>query len=160
LLRLAQRIGEGGGAVPASRSQLEHLKGVGQYTASAVLAAVHGQAVPLVDVNTARVLGRFFGLRTLADISRDPHLHSLALVAVDCEQSLAVSWAILDLGALMCRARRPLCPACPLRGQCAAFAGQEATDGEKRDFPFGSRVREQNQEAVPSAVPVFREEQQ
>ena len=69
---LARSIEEGGGRVPASRQELERLRGVGQYTASAILAVVYGRAEPLVDANAARVLGRFFGPQTFSDIGRDP----------------------------------------------------------------------------------------
>lgn len=119
---LARSIEEGGGRVPASRQELERLRGIGQYTASAILAAVYGRAEPLVDGNTARVLGRFFGLRVSATAGRDPSLHALARQTVRGEMNLSVSWAILDCGALVCRPRRPLCEECPLRRRCAFFA--------------------------------------
>jgi A/G-specific adenine glycosylase len=119
---LARSIEEGGGRVPASRQELERLRGVGQYTASAILAVVYGRAEPLVDANAARVLGRFFGPQTFSDIGRDPTLHALARRVVLGKQSLLVSWAILDFGALVCRPRRPHCQECPLRRRCGFFA--------------------------------------
>ena len=123
---LARSIEEGGGLVPASRQELERLRGIGQYTASAILAVVYGRAEPLVDVNTARVLGRFFGPRTFARIGRDRSLHALARRVVRSKMSLAVSWAILDFGALVCRPRHQLCQECPLRGRCSFLANAAA----------------------------------
>jgi len=76
LLSLARTVEEVDGAFPDGRRVLEQLRGVGQYTASAVLSVVYGEAEPLVDVNTARVLGRFFGFRSLPNVG-DPHLHAL-----------------------------------------------------------------------------------
>jgi len=119
---LARSLEGGGGRVPTSRRELEQFEGIGQYTASAVLAIVYGRAEPLVDVNAARLLGRFFGLGTFPNIGRDPILHALARRVVRGERSLQVSWAILDFGALVCRPNRPLCKECPLQSGCGFFA--------------------------------------
>jgi len=117
--RLAQSIEVNGGAVPRTRKELESLPGIGPYTASAVLAIVYGRAEPLLDVNMARLLGRF--LRPSERIEAKPKrtLHALALLLVRSKRSLEVNWAVLDFGALVCRARGPLCPECPLRARCA-----------------------------------------
>jgi A/G-specific adenine glycosylase len=115
---LAQSIEERGGAVPCRRTELERLRGIGPYTASAVLAIVYGRAEPLLDVNMARLLGRFLGAIAPAEESSKRTLHALALRLVNGKRSLAVNWAALDFGALVCRARRPLCPQCPLRTRC------------------------------------------
>jgi len=64
----------------------------------------------------ARVLERYFGPRKLADIRYDPYLQKLAHRVVDCEAPAAVNWAILDLAALVCKARGPRCSQCPLSG--------------------------------------------
>ena len=118
LQRVAQIMVEHGDDALATRLDLEQIKGIGQYTASAVLAVAYGQPEPLLDVNMARVLERYFGSRTRADIRDDPYLHALARRVVRGENSLHVGWAILDLGALICKPARPACPACPLRKTC------------------------------------------
>jgi adenine-specific DNA glycosylase len=48
-------------------------------------------------------------------------LHAFALRLVSGKRSLEINWAVLDLGALVCRARRPRCPECPLRTRCRFF---------------------------------------
>jgi A/G-specific adenine glycosylase len=116
---LAQSIEEHGGVVPRTRAELERLRGIGPYTASAVLAIVYGRAEPLLDVNMARLLVRFLGSSDGAEASPKRTLHALALRLVRGKRSLVVNWAALDFGALVCRARRPLCPECPLRASCA-----------------------------------------
>jgi A/G-specific adenine glycosylase len=115
---LAQLIGECGGVLPRTRTELERLPGIGPYTASAVLAVVYGRAEPLLDVNMARLLGRFLGSSVSAEARPRRALHALALRLVRSKRSLEVNWAALDFGALVCRARRPLCPECPLRTRC------------------------------------------
>ncbi len=120
--QLAQSIEERGGVVPRSRTELERLPGIGPYTASAVLAIVYGRAEPLLDVNMARCLWRFFGSVELTTEGPKRWLHALALRLVGGKRSLQVNGAVLDFGALVCRARRPRCQECPLRARCL-YAG-------------------------------------
>jgi A/G-specific adenine glycosylase len=107
-----------GGAVPRTRTELERLPGIGPYTASAVLALVYGRAEPLLDVNMARLLGRFLGPPEGIEAKPTRTLHALALRLVRSKRGLEVNWAVLDFGALVCRERNPLCPECLLRARC------------------------------------------
>jgi A/G-specific adenine glycosylase len=115
---LAQSIETNGSVVPRTRKELEHLPGIGPYTASAVLAIVYGRAEPLLDVNMARLLGRFLGPSEGIEAKPKRTLHTLALRLVSSKRGLEVNWAVLDFGALVCRARSPLCPECLLRAKC------------------------------------------
>lgn len=115
---LAKSIEERGGLVPTTRAELEQLPGIGQYIANAVLLTLYNQPEPLLDVNMARVLERFFGPRKLADIRYDPYLQTLSRSIVNAERSLQLNWAILDLGALICKNGIPLCQRCPLKVKC------------------------------------------
>jgi A/G-specific adenine glycosylase len=118
LFDLANFVEERRGELPCSRRDLERLPGVGPYTASALMAAVFGLHEPLVDVNMARVLSRFFGTGVCGSNVRDASLRTLAFHLVRVERCLSVNWAVLDLGALVCRVRNPLCQECPLREEC------------------------------------------
>lgn len=69
---LARALSLRGWKWPSDREELESLPAVGQYVASAVRIFVHGQPEPLLDTNMARILERYFGPRTLADIRYDP----------------------------------------------------------------------------------------
>ena len=117
--QLARSIGAHGDVLPGTRQELERLPGIGPYTASAVLALVYGRDEPLLDANMARLLGRFLGSPEL-DCGKPKHrLYLLALRLVRGKRSLAVNWAALDFGALVCRPRSPRCSECPLRTRCA-----------------------------------------
>lgn len=116
--QLAQSIEANGGVVPRTRKELERLRGIGPYTAGAVLAIVYGRPEPLLDVNMARLLGRFLGSPGRAEAVSKRSLNAFALRLVSGKRSLEVNWAVLDFGALVCRARRPLCQECPLRTRC------------------------------------------
>jgi A/G-specific adenine glycosylase len=115
---LAHSIEANGGGVPRTRPELERLPGIGPYTASAVLAIVYGQAEALLDVNMARLLGRFLGSSEDAEVSPKRRLRALTLLLVRGIRPVEVNWATLDFGALVCRARSPLCPMCPLQARC------------------------------------------
>ena len=121
---LAQSF-EANNGVPCTRKELERLPGIGPYTASAVLALVYGRAEPLLDVNMARVLGRFLGPPKGLEANHKRTLHAHALRLVSCKHALGVNWAALDFGALVCRARNPLCPECPLRARCHYARSQQ-----------------------------------
>jgi A/G-specific adenine glycosylase len=115
---LAARMAALGGAVPATREAIEDLPGVGQYIANAMLLVCHGEAQPLLDVNMARVLERYFSPRTRADIRYDPYLQALSRAVLAGVDAKVMNWAILDFAALVCRARAPRCPHCPLAPAC------------------------------------------
>jgi A/G-specific adenine glycosylase len=116
--QLARPIEARGGVLPRTRQELERLPGIGPYTANAVLALVYGRAEPLLDANMARLLRRFLGSSECVGASPGRTLNALALRLVRGRRSLAVNWAALDFGALVCRPRSPRCPACPLRTRC------------------------------------------
>jgi len=124
LKRLAAEMVKRGGVFPEDRQELEQLPGVGQYVANAILLLDKGQPQPLLDVNMARVLERFFGPRKRADIRHDPYLQDLATSVVHCDRAKELNWAVLDFAAQICRARNPFCKECPLRSTCSFF--QEA----------------------------------
>jgi A/G-specific adenine glycosylase len=117
-LDLANEVEKNRGVLPCSRRDLERLPGVGPHTASATMAAVYGHHEPFIDVNMARVLSRFFCIQSCDSNIRSAFLDSLAFHLVRCERCLSVNWAVLDLGALVCRARDLLCQECPLREEC------------------------------------------
>jgi len=124
LLRLARAIRALNGGIPEERIRIEALPGVGQYIANAIELICLDRPRPLLDVNMARVLERFFGPRQLVDIRFDPYLQQLAAEVASCEDSKAVSWAVLDLASLVCRPRKPRSAECPLR-PCCKFARGE-----------------------------------
>ncbi len=118
LLNLARVVVQRNGHLPQTRSEIEELPGVGQYIANAIELMCGINAAPLLDVNMVRVLERYFGPRTMADIRYDPYLQKLAWRVVDCDFSIQLSWAILDLAAMVCIAREPRCKGCPLSYGC------------------------------------------
>ena len=121
VFRLAQEMKTRYGRLPPGKKDIEAIPAFGQYITNAVLLLIYGCSVPLLDVNMARVLERFFGPRNLVDIRYDPYLQNLAHKVVQCEDPKTINWAILDFAALTCKIRNPLCNQCPLSNECKYF---------------------------------------
>lgn len=121
LQRLAQEMVKRNGKLPRDRKELESIPFMGQYIANAVELVIFNEPSPLVDVNMARVLERFFGPRKMADIRYDPYLQELSYKIVNHKNAKEINWAILDFAALLCKARNANHEICPLKNQCQYF---------------------------------------
>jgi A/G-specific adenine glycosylase len=122
---------EHGGEVPDDVAALRALPGVGEYTASAVAAFAHGARVPVLDTNVRRVLSRWgLGLPLAGGGTITRQERALAQQLLP-EAALAPTWsvAVMELGALVCRARHPSCPDCPIRTSCAWHAAGRPAPG-------------------------------
>ncbi len=108
------------GRLPRKREELESIPFIGQYIANAIELVIFNEPSPLVDVNMARVLERFFGERQLADIRYDPYLQELSYVIVEHENAKDMNWAVLDFAAIICKPK-PLCLICPLATKCLFY---------------------------------------
>jgi A/G-specific adenine glycosylase len=109
------------GTVPSTYEDLTSLPGIGKYTAGAVLSIAYGQQVAAVDGNVRRVLSRLFAIDEPLDLgSTQQHLYRLAEELVPSEDPGLYNQAIMDLGATVCKAQRPLCRSCPVEDLCQA----------------------------------------
>ena len=118
---LSAEMAKRNGHFPKTREEIEKIPAVGQYIANAVLMFCHEQPQPLLDVNMARVLERFFGPRKLADIRYDPYLQQLARDVLPKRRFREFNWAILDFASLVCKPQKPLCSECCLNQRCRYF---------------------------------------
>ncbi len=113
--------GELNGKLPRDYEGLRDLPGVGDYTAQAVRAFAFDESVPVLDANVIRVVARLFDVRAPVDTAK-----GLAKVRGKLEELLPAKGghefvsAIMELGALVCRAGRPDCLLCPVKSFCAA----------------------------------------
>jgi len=116
------------GVFPCDFEKVLSLPGVGRYTAGAICSLAFEEAVPVLDVNVARVLSRIFVIEedTKSTFAQQ-RLWELAAELV--EESAAnkilpslCNSALIELGALVCTKRIPLCSQCPVQKHCGAFA--------------------------------------
>lgn len=105
---------------PDTLAGLGLLPGVGPYTAAAVGSISFGIAVPAVDTNLTRVLGRWAGEPLSGTM--------LAAYAHEVVGAPAGDWnqAVMDLGSTLCTPREPECNTCPVSEWCADPAVYEA----------------------------------
>jgi len=108
------------GALPRTADKLKNLPGVGEYSANAILCFAFEKRVPIVDTNVVRVLTRVFGVKTSrSEARRSPELWRLADQIVKASRDpKVVNWAMIDLGALICKPFQPDCSSCPLKAIC------------------------------------------
>jgi DNA (cytosine-5)-methyltransferase 1 len=108
------------GVVPEDELLLRSLPGVGDYVAQAVLCFGFGRRAVLVDTNTERITSRLNARESTRRWQIRLDLYRLAGArGPDAE----FNYALLDLGALVCRAGRPRCEECPVRRHCAQAGG-------------------------------------
>lgn len=103
-----------GGKLPESVEELLTIPGIGRYTAGAISSIAYRHRAPIVDGNVARILARLEG-------DEDPWRHATSLVAA-CRKPRDFNQGLMEIGALVCRPRNPLCMECPVRSECVAFA--------------------------------------
>ena len=113
-LRVAERPGA---TFPETLDELRSLPGIGRYTAGAVMSFAHHRDSPILDTNVARLLRRYFGI-VAAPRARTAELWSLAAAVIPKGKGYLINQALMDLGAMVCRARAPRCDHCPLRRSC------------------------------------------
>ena len=99
------------GTLPDSLEDLRTLPGVGPYTAGAVACFAYEQPVAAVDTNVKRVLGRVFQKKDVWGLAS-------AIMPRNGKRAWKFNQALMELGALVCVARKPRCPVCPVRREC------------------------------------------
>jgi len=128
-LQVADRFG---GVMPQTLPELQQLPGIGRYTAGAVMSFAHQRDAPVLDTNVARLLRRYFGV-VATPRARTRELWSLAAAVIPKGKGYLINQALMDLGAMLCRAKGPRCDACPLRRSCDFR--RMARQGSRRPLP-------------------------
>lgn len=118
-----------GGSLPSKAAELRALPGVGEYTGAAIASIGFGEAVACVDGNVERVLLRLRGWDeghgTAARIRAE------AERLLDTERAGDFNQAMMELGAMQCLPRGPLCGECSVREMCAT-RGEHPTRERKK----------------------------
>ncbi len=123
------------GKIPVESVVLLQLKGIGPYTANALVAIGANKRALAVDANLERVLARFFGykdvkgIRLQKKISNDFNNKKI-LNDIEKIGPRKLNESLMDLGRVICQARKASCALCPLKGDCVAFSS-----GKPENFP-------------------------
>lgn len=111
-----------GGRLPADEATLLSFKGIGAYTAGAIRSFAFGERAAILDTNVARVLFRMFvGDGDPKSHAMKRHLWTVSGALVPTRHVFDFNQALMDFGAMVCVARNPKCPACPMSSGCRAF---------------------------------------
>ena len=117
-----EAVGLHGGQLPEDERTLRSFKGIGAYTAGAVMSFAFGKRAAILDTNVARVLGRVFvGRRERRASARERRLWDLSRAVLPHRHVFDFNQAIMDFGATHCSARKPKCRICPLKSKCRAY---------------------------------------
>lgn len=110
------------GEFPKTYNEIIKLKGVGDYTASAIASICFNEPKAVVDGNVYRVLSRYFGIETPINSTKGiKEFKDLAQKLLDVEQPNIYNQAIMDFGAIQCKPKNPLCMFCPFSENCVAY---------------------------------------
>jgi len=122
-----------GGEVPASLNELRALPGIGEYTAAAIRAFAFKESEVVLDINIRRLYARCWsGIATPTNAPNNSE-RELAKNLIPVGDDGRWAAATMELGALICKARTPLCSHCPLADICTWRAlGYLQSEVEKR----------------------------
>jgi A/G-specific adenine glycosylase len=110
------------GRLPDDGATLRCMRGIGRYTAGAILAFAHSQDAALVDTNVRRVLGRvFLGGRGIKRLRGQKAMWELAESLVPEGRAYDYNQALMDFGATWCTARKPKCSRCTMKAFCRSY---------------------------------------
>ncbi|AUP79834.1 A/G-specific adenine glycosylase [Flavivirga eckloniae] len=110
------------GVFPVSYKDLLKLKGVGDYTASAIASICFNEVAAVVDGNVYRVLSRYFDINTPINSSKGTkEFKTLAQELIDKKNPAEFNQAIMEFGATQCTPKNPDCNVCPFNKSCMAF---------------------------------------
>lgn len=111
-----------GGKFPDNHADLMKLKGVGDYTASAIASICFGEPQPVVDGNVYRVLSRYFAVNLPINSPKGAaYFKKLAREVMHTGNIRDYNQGIMEFGALQCTPQKPDCRSCPLNSGCAAL---------------------------------------
>lgn len=137
-----------GGVVPDTEEEISKLKGVGSYTAGAILSIAYGKPVPAVDGNVMRVLSRILLIEDDITKAKTKRLFEQIVRKLIPENAASsFNQALMELGALVCTPKSPGCLLCPVMDHCRAFH-----EGMQTELPVKAKQKPPKQVHIAVAV--------
>ncbi|HLS10411.1 A/G-specific adenine glycosylase [Lentibacillus sp.] len=132
-------VDEYGGEVPDDPKKLGKLKGVGPYTKGAILSIAFDQPQPAVDGNVMRVLSRVLKIEDdIAQPKVKKQFEGYAEALISHDDPSSFNQGLMELGALVCTPKEPMCMFCPVQEHCLAFQ-----EGLEENLPVKSKAKKQ-----------------
>ncbi|QLG47254.1 A/G-specific adenine glycosylase [Costertonia aggregata] len=122
-------VNEYDGRFPRTYNELLKLKGVGDYTASAIASICFNEPEPVVDGNVYRVLARYYGVDIPINSTEGiKYFKKLARKVMNKENVRDYNQGIMEFGAIQCAPKKPYCLLCPLNDSCTALQRNKVGD--------------------------------
>jgi A/G-specific adenine glycosylase len=136
------------GIVPDTPKEISSLKGVGPYTAGAILSIAYSKPEPAVDGNVMRVFSRILSIwLDIAKPSSRKVFEEAVRNLISMENPSFFNQALMELGALICTPTSPSCLLCPVREHCQAFE-----EGVQTELPIKSKKKSARKLNMAAAV--------
>ncbi|ASK61053.1 A/G-specific adenine glycosylase [Virgibacillus phasianinus] len=127
------------GTIPANSADLGALKGVGPYTKGAILSIAYNQPEPAVDGNVMRVLSRILKIdEDIAKPRTKKLFEEIVRELISRADPSSFNQGMMELGAIVCTPKNPMCMLCPVQRHCHAFA-----EGIENELPVKSKGKKQ-----------------
>jgi len=110
--------------LPNTLEELKTLPGIGDYTASAILSIAFNKPFIPLDGNVERIIKRIFNLKSEKEISKENIIKKKKFLGIS-NRSSDYAQALMELGALVCKPKNPLCTKCPLIKNCKSYKKQD-----------------------------------
>ena len=118
--------------LPNTLDELKKLPGIGEYTARAILAIAFNKPYIPMDGNIERVIKRLLNLKSETEISKENLVKKKKILGTS-DRSGDYAQAIMELGALICKPKKPFCEKCPLTKNCKSY--------KKQDFEIAAKSK-------------------
>ena len=120
------------GKLPNNFEDLISLPGIGNYTASAILAIAFNKPYIPLDGNIERVLKRYLYLKKDKEIQKNNLIQKRSIFGISSRSS-DYAQALMELGALVCKPNNPTCNQCPMSKNCKSY--------KKKDFLLTKNIK-------------------
>ena len=112
------------GKLPSTIDELKSLPGIGNYTANAIMAIAFNKPFIPLDGNIERIIKRLLNLKSINQVSKKNLIKEKKILGSSFRAS-AYAQALMELGALICKPKNPLCFKCPITKNCKSFKNND-----------------------------------
>jgi A/G-specific adenine glycosylase len=112
------------GRLPSTIDELKSLPGIGDYTANAIMAIAFNKPFIPLDGNIERVIKRLLNLKSINQVSKENLIKQKKILGTSARAS-TYAQALMELGALICKPKIPLCLQCPIKSNCRSFKNND-----------------------------------
>ncbi len=117
------------GVFPSTYEEIKKLKGVGDYTASAIASICFNEPTAVVDGNVYRVLSRVYGIDTpINSTAGVKEFKALAQELINEDRPADFNQAIMEFGAIQCKPQNPYCLHCIYNDSCVALQQNKVSE--------------------------------